>query len=338
MALTEHKLKALEPMPRAYKVYDTGGLFALVQPSGAIWWRLRYRLGGKEKGLSLGVYDAVSLVKAREARDKALEQIAEGKDPSELRQLERAQPIEPKLSRSNTFIQIGQEWLALRSMAWSQKTIKKKTWLLNSFIYPYIIEYQPNPTDAVRKVAFGDMPVDQIQSQHAFAVIKAVEAAGKIDTAHSVKDVIAHVLRYARPKGLKTINVQDDMRGAMAVTKTKHHPAITKPDQLGELLRVIYAYRGRPATNAAFKLSPMLFPRPENLREMEWTELSLDEAVWTIPAAKMKGAEITDKQDHIVPLPLQAVDILRGLQPITGDCRYVFPNDRGCVYPMSENA
>jgi integrase len=336
--LSEEKLSQAIPLAKPYKIYDKEGLFALVQPTGAIWWRYRYRINGSENDISLGVYPAVGLEEARTRRKKAEQDIATGKSPSLSKVVVKRQRAAKESAR---FMAIAEEWFAMWGIGKAKKTTDKTLHILNAFVYPKIVPVYVKEDkqwiDTGQKTAFGDIDVRDIAPPQVFEVVKGVERQGKIDTAHTTKSRIAQILRYARPKGFETINVSDDLKGALQVQITTSHPALTAPKPVGELMRWIYSYSGRPLTREAFKLEAMLFPRPENLREMEWSEIDLANAVWDIPSEKMKGPIAKPKPGVIVPLPAQAVDILAGIKPLTSHCRYVFPNERGCVYPMSSN-
>ena len=139
-------------------------------------------------------------------------------------------------------------------------------------------------------------------------------------------------MRYAVAVGLTERDVTTDLRGALAAIPESHFAAITDPKQAGDLMRSIFDYSGHPCTVAALKLTPLVFVRPGELRTSEWVEIDLDAAEWRIPARKMKM-----KIDHTVPLSIQAVELLRGVLPITGHGQFVFPSLRTGERPMSEN-
>ncbi len=162
--------------------------------------------------------------------------------------------------------------------------------------------------------------------------MRKVEARGAIDTAHRLKQLCGQVFRYAVVTGLAERDVTTDLREALVTKIQKHHAAITEPKQVGDLMRSIFDYEGHPTTIAALRLSPLVFVRPGELRTMEWAEVDLDAAEWRIPGGKMKM-----KVDHLVPLSTQAVEILRGIHPVSGHGRYVFPSLRTGERPMSEN-
>jgi integrase len=176
------------------------------------------------------------------------------------------------------------------------------------------------------------LPIGQITAPEVLAALRRIEADGRHETAHRVKQRIGQVFRYAIATGRAQRDPTADLRGALSPVVSKSHAAVTDPGRMGDLLRALHSYVGQPATAAALKLAPLLFVRPGNLRAMEWAELDLKAAEWRIPAGKMKSRE-----EHVVPLPAQAVTILRELQPLTGRGRFCFPSLRTSDRPMSEN-
>ena len=178
----------------------------------------------------------------------------------------------------------------------------------------------------------GRMPMSKIGPRDVLAALRKMEARGALDSVQRVKQVCGQVFRYAVAEGSAERDVTQDLKGALAKPTAGHFAAITEPKQVGNLLRSISVYVGHPTTITALKLSPLVFVRPGELRTMEWAEVDLDAAEWRIPGSKMKM-----KVDHLVPLSKQALELLRGVQPVTGHGRYVFPSLRTGERPMSEN-
>ncbi|VTU36837.1 Prophage CP4-57 integrase [Variovorax sp. PBL-H6] len=292
---------------------DGGGMYLRVKAAGR-YWRMDYRMNGKAKTLALGVYPDVSLAEARQRREKARKELAHGIDPSTAK---REQKQARAVASANTFEAVASEWLTKTAAKRQPITqLKVKTWLEKD-VFPFI----------------GKLPISTIGPRDVLErVVRKLEARGAIDTAHRVKQLCGQVFRFAVVSGLSERDVTADLREALAVKAGKHFAAITEPKQLGALMRSIYAYSGHPTTVAALKLSPLVFVRPGELRTAEWNEINLDAAEWRIPGTKMKMGV-----DHIVPLSTQAVEILRGIHPITGHGRYVFPSIRTGERPMSEN-
>ena len=315
--LTDTAIRAAKPREKLYKISDSGGMFLLVTPRGSRWWRLKYRVDGREKSLSLGVYPRVSLALARERREKAKDLIEAGIDPSEQRKAE-------KRSRSETFESVAREWLGLQAKKdakHAQAALTKLTWdralrMFETLIFPYI----------------GRRPIAKIIVPELLQLLRKIEALGHHDTCHRAKQRCGQIFRYAIVTGRAERDLTSDLRGALAPVRTRSFAAITDPTRIGQLLRDIDAYRGHKATTFAMKLAALVFVRPGELRAAEWKEFHIDRAEWRIPAERMKMRE-----EHLVPLSSQALTIVREMQLLTGDGRYVFPSPITPAKPMSEN-
>eukprot|EP01034_Spumella_vulgaris_P039991 gene39991-49439_t len=312
MALTDSFIRLAKPSkPTGDKHSDGGGLYLLVKQVGK-YWRMDYRFLGKRKTLSLGVYPAVSLASARKRREVARTLLAEGIDPSLAKQ-------EARYARSaaamQTFEAVAVQWMVKIAPTRTASTQKKVQRWLDQNLLPVI----------------GKKPIAEIKPRDVLAAMQKMEARGAVESAHRVKQLCGQIFRFAVALDLVERDITADLRGALAPTVRRNFSAITEPKQVGALMRAIYDYHGFPAAVAALKLAPLVFVRPGELRAAEWSEFDLDSAEWRIPAAKMKM-----KVEHLVPLSTQAVDILRELQPITGDGQYVFPSLRSKAC-MSEN-
>ena len=322
MALTDTAIKNAKPRAKPYKMADEKGLHLLVNPSGGLLWRMKYRADGAddhgqpkriEKLLSLGSYPEVSLKAARALRDDARKQLAEGVDPG---QAKKEAKIATMLGAANSFSAVAEEYIArLEREERAEATLAKVRWL-NTLLMP----------------AIGSRPVADVTPHELLAVLKKVEQAGKRETANRLRSFASRVFRYAVATARASNDPAQMLLGALTQPKVKHHAAITDPKKLGELLRAIDGYQGQPATLLALRLTPHIFQRPGEVRQMEWVEVDFDMAVWTIPAARMKMREA-----HHVPLSAQAVTILRDMQALTGNGRFVFPSIRSSSRPMSEN-
>lgn len=307
--LTPSAVANAKPQEKPYKLTDERGLYLLVRPSGARWWRFDYRRPdtGKRNTLSLGTFPEVSLKRARERREEARALLADGIDPGQQRQAERE-------ARADTFAAVAADWLERQRASMTTGTVEKAQWQLS-----LVPDLAPRP-------------VSELTAPEVLRALRKIEAKGTHDTVHRVKQRIGQVMRYAITVGLAERDPTADLRGALAPVVTTPRAAVTDPAAVADLLRALDAYTGQPATAAALRLAPLLFVRPGNLRAMEWAELDLDAAQWRIPAGKMKMREA-----HIVPLAAQAVAILRELQPLSSRSRYVFPSLRSADRPMSEN-
>lgn len=300
-----------KPRAKAYKLADERGLYLLVKPDGARWWRFDYRRPGNKKRntLSLGTYPDVPLKKARERRDEARRLLAESIDPGDKRKAETQAGAE-------TFEAIAREWYIKHSPKWKPSHGNKIIRRLERDVFPWI----------------GDKSVTNLAAPDVLGVLRRIDARGARETSHRAHQNIGQVFRYAVATGRATVDPTPMLRGAIPPAVKTHFATITEPNRVGELLRAIDHYAGYYVTRAALQLAPLVFVRPGELRQAEWTEFDLEGAEWRIPASRMKmGAP------HIVPLARQAIAIMRDLHPLTGRGRYVFPSLRSRERAMSEN-
>lgn len=309
--LTEAAVRTARPQGKPYKLKDDRGLYLLVQPAGARLWRLRFSLHGRESMVSLGSYPDVSLKDARERRDEARRQIANGINPAMHRRATRA-------ARGDTLAAITEEWLEQQKRKLAPSTFEKAHWMLVELVGPYL----------------GRQPIKSITAPDVLAALRRIEARGRIETAHRTKQRLGQVFRYAIATGRAERDPTGDLRGALQPVVSKNRAAITDPVRIGELLRALYGYGGQPGTEVALKLAPHLFVRPGELRYARWEEFDIEakEPTWRIPAVRTKMRE-----EHLVPLSTQAVTLLRELEPLTGPGGYLFPSLRTAARPISEN-
>ena len=315
MALTDTFVKNVKPSGTVSgdKHADGQGLYLHVKNAGK-YWRMSYRHIGRQKTLALGVYPAVSLAKARRRRDKARELLADGIDPGVAKRQEKQAKAD---AAANTFEAAARAWLKKTAAKRAEVTQTRITRLLELDIFPFI----------------GNLPMSTIGPRDVLdRAVRKIEARGSIDTAHRAMQICGQVFRYAVAVGSAERDVTADLRGALATIPESHFSAITEPRHAAALMRSVFDYTGHPCTVAALKLTPLVFVRPGELRTAEWAEIDLDAAEWRIPGRKMKM-----KNDHIVPLCKQAVELLRSVHPISGHGRFVFPSMRTGERPMSEN-
>ena len=299
---------------------DAGGMYLQVSPAGSKRWFLKYRVAGAEKQLALGSYPDVSLTAARKARDAAKLNKSEGRDPIQIRKVEKLMATTPD---ADTFKVTALEWYELKLSGWSSHYAIREKRNLEKDLFPHF---------AARRI--GDiLPIELL------AAVRAVEERGALDVAHRVLTTAGQVWRYAVATGRAQRDVSADIKGALKPHHGKHFAAITDPVKLGELIRVIRGYQGGPIVRAALQLAPLLFQRPGELRAAAWAEFDLDAELWTIPAARMKRSVDGKKngEPHLVPLPTQAVEILRKLHPITGHSKLCFFGERSHERPISDN-
>jgi integrase len=318
--LTDTAVRSTRPQAKTVKLFDGGGLYLEVNPAGGKWWRWKYRFGRKEKRLSMGVYPDVSLKAAREKRDVARQQLASGIDPGHARKAE-------KLAQAGgeSFEAIAREWYAKFSPGWVVSHGDRILRRLETDLLPWL----------------GRRPIAEIKAPELLVVLRRIESRGAQETARRAMQNCGQIFRYAVATGRAERDPTGDLRGALPAPKEKHHASITEPKRIGELLRAIDAYEGFFVTKCALRLAPLVFVRPGELRKAQWPEIDLDNAEWRIPAGRLKMRE-----QHIVPLSRQAIEILRELEPLTNRAilakpeaaRYVFPGAQSRERPMSENA
>ena len=305
--------------PRA-RLACSGGLYLEVSPAGSKRWFYKYRKDGKEGRMALGSYPDVGAKDARKARDAAKLQKSTGVDPVQVRKVEKLKSTTPA---ANTFKATALEWYAMKLDSWSSHYAIREKRNLEKDLFPHF---------SVRNI--GDIePIELLSA------VRAVEERGALDVAHRVLTTAGQVWRYAVATGRAQRDISADIKGALKPHHGKHFAAITDPLKLGELIRVIRGYQGGPIVRAALQLAPMLFQRPGELRAAAWAEFDLDAAMWTIPAARMKRS-VDGKRNgdpHQVPLPTQAVAILRKLHPITGHSALCFYGERSHDRPISDN-
>ena len=311
--LTAVAARNAKPKDRPFRLAAGSGLYLEVMPNGSKYWRMKYRVHGREKRLALGVFPTVNLESARSAGLRAREAVRAGNDPSAQKKVDRARA---KVAAANTFEAVAREWLDKQKLRLAAATWKKVSWMFETLAFPWI----------------GSRPIADIEAPELLDTLRRLEGQGKLETAQRLKQVCGQVFRYAIATSRAQRDIAADLRGAIATPKTVHHASITEPAKIGELLRAIHGFTGGFVTACALKLAPLVFVRPGELRRAEWAEIDLDAAEWRIPGKKMKMGTV-----HIVPLSPQSVAILRDLQPLTGAGRYVFPSIRDLRTPMSEN-
>jgi len=313
--LTDSRVKTakLEDGKTMLKLPDGGGLYLLVNKSGK-YWRFDYRFADKRKTFSIGVYPSISLKQARKELTKAKELLAQNIDPNQSKQAEKRKQFNN--SQADTFKSVAYEWIEKQAPTWAASTHKSTVARLERHILPYL----------------GTLPIREIEAIDVLSVARRVEEKGNIELAHRIKRMCGQILRYAVATCRIKSDPSRDLQGALAPVVTKHRACIKDPKQAGELMRAIQGFTGTHITACALRLSPYVFLRPKELRTLEWQFIDFEKEQITIPAENMKM-----KQKHIVPLAKQAVAILKDVQALTGQGKYVFHGARATSRPMSEN-
>ncbi len=309
------------PDKKQARFADSGGMYLQVSPAGSKRWFLKYRSAGVEKQLALGSYPAVSLTAARKARDAAKLLKSTGTDPVQARKVEK---LKATLPDGVTFEAVAAEWYGKQAPQWSESHASRSLRQLERDLYPWL----------------GHRPIAEIHAMELLAVLQKIEARGALETADRVLMLARQIWDYWLPTAkVAQRNITEGLQKRLTPYRGKTFAAIVEPQRFGDLLRAIKRYKGGPIVRAALQLAPLLYQRPGNLAAMEWAELDLDAALWTIPSMKMKRtkAEKEQGEPHVVPLPVQAVTVLRNLHPLTGHGRYVFPGERSHDRPISDN-
>ena len=301
-------------MAKTQRLFDGAGLYLEVSPKGGKWWRLKYRYAGKEKRISLGVYPDVTLKEARDRRYQARKLLDDYIDPSEHRQSILARI---RTSAANTFEVVAREWFAQHEPTWAKSHSSKIIRRLEKDIIPWV----------------GRKPIDGITPPQLLEVVRRIEGRGVLETAHRALATCGQVFRYAVATGRAERDVCADLRGALPPIKRKHFAAVTEPDEAAALLRQLHGYAGSVIVRCALQIAPLVFVRPGELRQAKWQDIDPEAAEWRFVVSK------TDTP-HIVPLARQTLEILREIEPLTGEGTYVFPSARNTKgdRAMSDNA
>jgi integrase len=314
--LTEVQIKNAKAREKPYRLYDERGMYfevrPAVDPKKGKMFCLKFKLDGRERYMSLGTYPETSLKEARQRRDEYRKLVKSGIDPIAQR---NAAKVSVSRMGASAFEGVAREWYLRFSPNWSASHSKTVIRRLEADIFPWL----------------KHKSVGEITALELLAVLRKVEERGALETAHRELQICGQVFRYAIATGRAERDISADLRGALPpVPKNNHHAAVTEPNRLGELLRIMDGYQGSFIVKCALRLAPILFVRPGELRHAEWQDIDLETHEWRFLVSKTG-------QPHIVPLATQAVEILRELHQLTGQGVYVFPGPRSALRPLSEN-
>ena len=311
MPLNDMQIRRAKPEAKAYTLGDGQGLSLLIEPNGSKSWRFRYRFAGKPKMISLGVYPTITLADARSRRDDARKLVAEGKNPSEVR---KEQKIALQTESESAFEKIATEWHQMKSTKWSEGYASDIMEAFQNDIFPYV----------------GTRPVGEIKPLELLNVLRKIEKRGALEKMRKVRQRCSEVFRYAIATGRAEFNPAADLSSALEVHQSNHFPFL-KADEIPDFLCALDSYTGSRLVQIATKLLMITGVRTIELRAALWSEFDLDNAIWEIPAERMKM-----RRSHLVPLSTQALDLLNELNIMTGSYRYVFPGRNDPNKPMSE--
>lgn len=318
MPLTDTFIKTVKPVgkPNGHKYSDGGGMYLHVLPAGK-YWRLAYRFMGKQKLLSLGVYPSVTLLNARQKREKARALLLAGTDPGVAKRVDKAMTT---TAHENNFKAIALEWHVMKSKSTSASTTFKRLSHLETHIFPKI----------------GHLPIAIVKPAEVLSTLNSVVASGAVYTAGRIREICGQVFRYAIQTSRADYDPTASMRGAIEKPMPHHRPALTTPTEFGKFLRDLKdTDQARPMTKLCARFGLLTWTRPKELRQARWEQISVDKREWRIPAIQMKTGK--QLQAHIVPLSPACQDILPKLWELTGHTDRLFPNSGNASGTISEN-
>ena len=320
--LTDSKIRSAKSLVKSYKLTDSQGLYLTVSTSGAKLWYFRYRLNGKENRLAFGPYPQTTLAEAREKRDAARKLLASGISPSLIRKTHNS-----AVDESRTFRYAATAWHTSSLKLWSEAHADKILTSLKRYVFP----------------AIGAMDIAKIETCHLAQLVKAIDDKGVHDVAGRVRQHLTKIMRHAVQQGVIKYNPAYDLDGVVTPIVTQHHPALPLK-RLPELLENMSNYKGRELTRLALELNLHVFLRSSELRLARWDEFNLKAHIWTVPAQReaVKGVRFSErgskmKDEHLVPLSKQAVNLLKQIQALSGESVFVFPGAHTLNKPMTEN-
>lgn len=311
MKLNARQVELSKAKDKPYKLADGGGLYLLVNPNGTKYWRLKYRIAGKEKLLAVGVYPSMTLAEARARRESAKKILAAGGDPMQEKQEEKRAKL---MAVTNSFEKLALEWYEHKRPTWSKGYADDILEYLQKDIFPYI----------------GERVITDIKPMDMLAVLRKMEQRGVLDKLKKTRQACRQIFTYAVITGRAEHNPVLDLASALKTPRQKHFPHLM-PDQLGEFLRALANYSGSRITQNATRLLMLTGVRTIELRAAEWNEVDFGLSLWQIPPERMKM-----RRPHVVPLSRQALAIMDEMKCISGRGRYIFPGRNDAGKPMSE--
>lgn len=312
MPLTARQIDTAKPKDKSYKLADSGGLFLSVSVTGSKSWRMKYRINGKEKLLTIGLYPAITLADARKAREAAKELLAKGIDPSQKKKSDR---IESLIAADDTFKAIAIEWYESKKNVWSPKYGDEILRMFESDIFPFI----------------GGMPITEIKPLMLLDVLRRFEKRGALERGSKARRRCGEVFRYAVVTGRTAYNPAPDLASAMTANQSEHYPFL-QGDEIKAFNEALASYSGNILSKIATQLLELTGLRTVELRMTEWSFINFEEKTWEIPKEIMKR-----RKPHLVPMSRQVIALLKQLQPISGAGRFILPGRSDRSKPISEN-
>lgn len=314
MKLTDAKLRNLSVPTKIQRIADGAGLYLEMTPAGGKYWRMKYRYGGKEKRLAFGVYPDVGLKEARDKVEAARKTLQSGNDPGEVKKAEKTKQA---YEAANTLKAVATDWLAHQSGRWSDDTRERIAQTLKADIFPVL----------------GTRPLVAIKPSEVMRAVQKIESRGAGDQAGRVLQRVKAIYRWAVTHGRIESSPMDSLMPSeiLKPREVKHRATISDRD-LPEFLSKLDAYPGDPTTANALRFLILTATRPGEVRGAKWSEINFADALWIIPAERMKM-----RLEHRVPLSIQAIKVLKFMQSLNGDRELVFASPSYKVKPISEN-
>lgn len=313
MSLTDVLAKKAKPKEKPYKLSDADGMYLSIRPNGSKYWQMKYRFAGKEKTLSLGVYPEISLKEAREKKDEARKLLRNGIDPTENKKQQKRQQL---ATTAHSFENIAKEWYNDQKPSWTERHAHYVLRRLELDIFPTL----------------GFRPINEIKPIELLGVIKAVEKRGAIDIAKRLLQTCGQIYRYAVIHDKTEYDISSGLKDGLSKPEKKKHFTSLPEKDLPEFLQNLELYDGSLQTKLAIKLLILTFVRTTELRGARWEEFDFDKKEWRIPAQRMKMRE-----EHIVPLSKQALEIIEEIKLLSSHREHLFPNYAKPLSFMSEN-
>jgi len=316
MKLTNTQVSQSKANPnKDTKLSDGAGLYLHIKKAGGKYWRMSYRFHAKQKTLAIGVYPAVSLKQARDARTKAKEQLAQGIDPSQKKQADK---LQVRIEAANTFETVGKLWHEKKSHEWSVTHAKDVIDSLERDVYPYI----------------GHVSITEINTPMLNKVLDRVQQRGSLETAKRLRQRCSGIFTYGISSGICENDPAAFLRDVLKKPQKQHLPALAA-NEVPAYLDALELCEMSVQTRLAIKLMMLTFVRNSELREACWEEFDLEKGLWVIPAERMKKK---NQGEHVVPLVPQALEALRQLQVLNGHREFLFPMQKDPRRPMSDGA
>jgi integrase len=310
--LTVKQIDAAKPKDKAYRLADAGGLFLFVPPSGKKVWRMRYRFDGKEKTLVIGPYPEVSLTEARSKQSEAKMKLLVDVDPGEQKQAVKKQE---KKAAADTFSDIFTEWHAHKSKVWSIGYADEIKSMFNDDVLPLI----------------GHLTMEEVEPMVLLKVIRLYEDRGAMERADKARRRCGEVFRYAIVTGRAKYNPAPDLVDALKGYRKKNYPFLPM-EQIHDFNKALVGYGGSIISKVATQILQYTALRTIELRTLAWENIDFENMMISVDPSIMKGRRL-----HVVPMSKQVAELLRGLQPITGQYKYVFVGRNDKSKTISEN-